>query len=77
MDYYVKNNLILFNAFYGAPTETMVSRLSTLEDLRNEVFTKIIMGASPIDAFDTFVRDWKRQGGDDITREVNEWAKSG
>jgi putative aldouronate transport system substrate-binding protein len=32
--------------------------------------------ASPISAFDTFVADWKRQGGDAITKEVNDWAKS-
>jgi putative aldouronate transport system substrate-binding protein len=76
MDKYVKNNLILLNAFYGSPTNTMVSRQSTLDDMRDEVFTKIIMGASPISAFDTFVADWKRQGGDAITKEVNDWAKS-
>jgi putative aldouronate transport system substrate-binding protein len=44
--------------------------------MRDEVYTKIVMGASPISAFDTFVTDWKRQGGDAITKEVNEWAKS-
>jgi putative aldouronate transport system substrate-binding protein len=76
MDQYVKNNSILLDAFYGHPTETMTTRLSSLESLRDEVFTKIIMGASPISAFDAFVSDWKRQGGDDITREVNAWYKS-
>jgi putative aldouronate transport system substrate-binding protein len=75
MDKYVKNNQILLNAFYGAPTQTMVSRQSTLDAMRDEVFTRIIMGSSPISAFDTFVSDWKRQGGDTITQEVNEWLK--
>jgi putative aldouronate transport system substrate-binding protein len=75
MDQYVKNKQIILNAFYGAPTETMTARQSTLESLRDEAFTKIIMGSSPVDAFDTFVRDWKRQGGDDITKEVNDWYK--
>jgi putative aldouronate transport system substrate-binding protein len=75
MDQYVKNGQIMLNAFYGPPTETMTARQSTLESLRDETFTKIIMGSSPVDAFDTFVRDWKRQGGDDITKEVNDWYK--
>jgi putative aldouronate transport system substrate-binding protein len=76
IDGYVKNKQIMLNAFYGAPTETMAARESSLKTLRDEVFTKIIMGSSPISAFDTFVQDWKRQGGDAITKEVNDWAKT-
>jgi putative aldouronate transport system substrate-binding protein len=72
---YVKNDLILMSAFYGVPTETMKTRQSSLDDLRDEIFTRIIIGELPISAFDTFVADWKRQGGDDIAREVNAWYK--
>jgi putative aldouronate transport system substrate-binding protein len=72
---YTKNNLILMNAFSGLPTETMETRQSSLDSLRDEIFTRIIIGELPISAFDTFVADWKRQGGDDITREVNAWYK--
>jgi putative aldouronate transport system substrate-binding protein len=75
MDYYVENNLILLNGFYGVPTEAMASYESTLKSLRDEVYTKIVMGASPLSDFDTFVQNWKRQGGDTMTNEVNEWAK--
>jgi putative aldouronate transport system substrate-binding protein len=72
----LKVNAIVWNAFTGVPTPTMVTRLSTLDDMRNETFTRIIMGELPISAFDTFVADWKRQGGDDITKEVNDWYKA-
>jgi putative aldouronate transport system substrate-binding protein len=72
---YVKNNRILMDLFTGTPTNTMRTRLSSLNDLRNEVYTKIIIGELPASAFDTFVADWKRQGGDDITKEVNAWFK--
>jgi putative aldouronate transport system substrate-binding protein len=72
---YTKNGQILMNAFDGVPTETMRTRQSSLDDLRDEIFTRIIIGELPISAFDTFVADWKRQGGDDITREVNAWYK--
>ena len=73
MDYYVKNNMIALNGFYGSPTPSMISYQSSLNSLRDEVFTKIIMGASPLSDFDVFVQNWRRQGGDAITREVNEW----
>jgi putative aldouronate transport system substrate-binding protein len=72
---YAKNNLILMNAFDGVPTETMKTWQSSLDSLRDEIFTRIIIGELPISAFDTFVADWKRQGGDDITREVNAWYR--
>lgn len=65
-------NNYVYNEFYGSPTETMTERGSTLKDLEATVFTKIIMGAS-LDEFDKFVSDWKSQGGDAITQEVNDW----
>jgi putative aldouronate transport system substrate-binding protein len=72
---YTKNNLILMNVFQGLPTETMKTSQSSLDTLRDEIFTRIIIGELPISAFDTFVADWKRQGGDAITREVNAWYR--
>ena len=75
IDYYNKG-MTQDNMFVGAPTETMVSKMSTLEDLQDEVFIKIIMGEEPIDAFDKFVEDFNVLGGADITKEVNEWYAS-
>jgi len=34
------------------------------------------MNAAPIDDFDSFVTNWKKLGGDQITQEVNEWYAS-
>jgi len=70
---YVENNLFKYEAFAGAPTETMAERQSTLEGLEKETFVKIIMGAVPLDDFDKFVDDWYKIGGTEITKEVNEW----
>lgn len=56
-------------------TKTMESKWATLDKLEKETFLKIIMGVAPIDSFDTFVTDWKKQGGDQITAEVEEAAK--
>ncbi|WP_321027584.1 hypothetical protein [Eisenbergiella sp.] len=66
----------MINKFVGAPTETMTEKLSTLETMRDEIYTKIIIGESSIDDFDTFVADFNKLGGDDMTAEVNEWYSS-
>ena len=65
----------IYNEFVGAPTETLVLRGPTLTQMEYEAFIAIIMG-DHISAFDRFVEDWKNQGGDDITEEVNEWYRS-
>lgn len=51
-------------------TKTMESKWATLDKLEKETFLKIIMNAAPVDAFDHFVQEWKKQGGDQITAEV-------
>ena len=45
--------------------------MSSLEAMRDETFTKIIMG-DDISNFDTFVENWDSLGGADITNEMNE-----
>lgn len=74
IDQYVNNKLLKMTEFYGAPTPTMVEKDSNLKNREFETFTKIIMGDS-IDTFDKFVEEWKKLGGDEITQEVNDWAK--
>ena len=73
---YQNKGMLQDNMFVGAPTETMTARMSTLEDLQDEVFTKIILGETPVDDFDKFVDDFNTLGGADITAEVNEWYAS-
>ncbi|MFD2115243.1 extracellular solute-binding protein [Paenibacillus yanchengensis] len=59
--------------FIGANTPSMVTKKGTLDKIEKEVFTKIIMGSASIDEFDKFVADWHKLGGDDMTKEVNDW----
>lgn len=67
-----KDNVVrVTGAFYGK-TPTMGRKWSNLKKLEDETFIQIIMGSKPLDAFDQFVTDWKKQGGDEITKEVNE-----
>jgi putative aldouronate transport system substrate-binding protein len=72
-DIYDKNRQTSLNPYFGPPTATMIAREGNLNAMRDEVFTKIIIGELPISAYDTFISDWKRQGGDQITKEVNDW----
>ncbi|HEY0827532.1 MAG TPA: extracellular solute-binding protein [Bacilli bacterium] len=73
IDKMLQNKQILKNAYIGAPTPGMLERKSTLDKLELETFTKIIYGNADPDEFDKFVTDWKKLGGDQITKEVNDW----
>lgn len=55
-------------------TDTMEKKWANLEKKEDEVFLKIILGEEPLDAFDTFVEEWKAEGGDEITSEVQALA---
>lgn len=76
IDRMISEDRIYINRFSGAPTETMTEKMSTLESMRDEAFTKIIMGDSSIDEFDAFVENFNKLGGEQITAEVNEWYAS-
>ena len=58
-------------AFWGI-TETMEMNSASLGTLEEEVFVAIVTGAKGMDAFDAFVEQWKTQGGEQITAEVQE-----
>lgn len=61
------------NYFMGAPTPTMKSKWDILWQAELETFTKIIYGKVGIDEFDNFVDKWMKNGGEQVTKEVNEW----
>ncbi|RKP55585.1 extracellular solute-binding protein [Cohnella endophytica] len=69
--YYTGDYDKVYSLIYSQ-TKTMESRWANLKKLEDETFLKIIMGASPLDDFDKFVADWKKQGGDLVTQEVAE-----
>lgn len=74
------------NMYNSLPTATMVdlgTDLGTsggdnnsLGTLCVETFTAIITGQKPLTAFDEFVTNWKKLGGDKITAEVNDWFQT-
>lgn len=71
MKEFVDQEWYVRTAFKGISTSTMVQKMSSLDAMRDETFTKIIMGED-IGSFDSFVDNWNSLGGTDITKEMNE-----
>ena len=61
----------VYNAYNGQ-TETMETKWANLRKMEEETFAKIVMGKADISEFDTFVENWKKQGGDQILKEIND-----
>lgn len=53
-------------------TATMEKKWANLKKKEDEVFLKIIIGEADLGSFDSFVEEWKAEGGDEITKEVQE-----
>ncbi len=64
---------VAYNEYFGPATQTMQDKGAALDKMMEETFLKIIMGSAPVSDFDKFVSNWKALGGDEITKEVNDW----
>ncbi|WP_158560364.1 extracellular solute-binding protein [Paenibacillus contaminans] len=74
VDSYIANKQFQQTTFLGGSTPAMSEKMATLDKMEKVMLTKIILGSAGIEEFDKFVSDWKNLGGDQITKEVNEWA---
>ncbi len=72
LSHYYKNNLTVGTGLKASSTPTMAEKWATLTKMEEVMITKIIMGEAGIEEFDKFVQDWNKQGGEQITQEVNE-----
>lgn len=74
IDKVLTEDRVFIDNFVGASTPTMVEHWTQMNELMNTTFTKIITGQLDAETgFNDFVEDWKRIGGDQITKEVNDW----
>ena len=55
--------IICFNKTDLATTEQM-------QQLEKDSFIQIIMGVKPVSYFDTFVKEWYEQGGEELTEQI-------
>ncbi len=63
----------MITALQRLPTPTQLERGADLQKVVDEAIIGIIVGEKPLSAFDDMVAQWKQQGGDQVTKEVNEW----
>ena len=64
-----------YNEVY-VTTPSMITKQGEMDKFRDTTFLSMIMGETPISDFDSYVSQWKALGGDDISKEVNEWYQS-
>lgn len=69
-------DVAIANEYWGNPTKRMQELLPDLQTLESQTFIDIVVGNAPIDRFDEFVNEWKTQGGDEVTAEVNAWYEA-
>jgi len=75
LDWLVRNPAhMIQNAYISTPTETMIERGSILDEIRMSAYSQIMSGKADVDAaFDKFVDDYMKAGGQLIENEVNVW----
>ena len=67
------NSALQQDMYLGPITENMSEYAPTEQKMRDETFTRIIMGQDDISAFDDFVKNISAVGYSDVEQEVNDW----
>ena len=73
---YKEKDCFIVDQYYGPKTKTYSTKWGELYSMEQEVFMGIVTGQKTISEFDKFISDWKRKGGDQITKEINDWYDS-
>jgi putative aldouronate transport system substrate-binding protein len=63
------------NRYHGPLTDGMEKHGVFLQKLATECYLDIIYGEKPLSSFNEFVEQFYKNGGDVITKEVNDWYK--
>ena len=61
------------SAYTSIATDKMTEVYPTLNKLAMETIIKIITGDATVDSYDEFLEDWYKLGGEDVTKEAQEW----
>lgn len=59
-------------ALHVSDTKTMKTKWWNLKKLEKQAYLEIVTGEKPLGYFDEFVREWKAQGGEEITKEMQQ-----
>lgn len=52
---------------------TFKKNSASLATLTSDYMIKVIAGTEPLSSYDDFLKKWKAAGGDESTKEINEW----
>jgi len=64
------------NPTYGLYSPAAIAKGSELQTLTQDRMIAIITGREPFSSFDTFVKDWRSRGGDQIYKEYEQELKA-
>ena len=65
-------DIFIWNSYQGAPTPTQSERWSSMQEIIDTSYIKIITGEEDVDeGFEKMVKQWNAAGGDKVTEEVN------
>ena len=65
-----QDNIKVVDSLYFKTTDTMKSHWWRLKAKEKEAYLKIISGEEDISYFDTFVKEWYEQGGEELTEQI-------
>ncbi len=70
-------DIMVWNGYQGAPTPTWTERWSSMMEIIESTYLKIIKGELEVESgFDNMVEEWNAAGGEQVTKEVNEVVAS-
>lgn len=70
-------NAAIQNPLMFAPVFSSDANKKIIDQLENDYFVKVIAGEENLDSsYEAFLSKWKSEGGEDMTKEVNEWYAS-
>lgn len=74
LGYAIDNDLLFYDAFMGEQSELMLERWSSIQDEQLIAYTSMITGEVSVeDGFAAWIDTFNKLGGEQITKDVNDW----
>ena len=70
---YDSRTLRMDDRFAGAPGAAYKKYWPDLQKMELQYRIAIATGQKPLDSDDQFIAEWKKNGGDEVVKEVNAW----
>lgn len=67
------DNFITDPLAFAPPIENVSKNVQKLKKFRDDNWMNVISTVQPISNYDNFIREWKAQGGEEMTKAANEW----